>query len=149
MVVNDDQLSKAIGKEGKNVRLAAKLTEWKIDLVSSREFSIRERVTDEMSMKLGEMEGVSDELLVVLEAVGIMSIAELAKTPLETLAQVPGLDEAGADSLLATAHATNSELSKMIDKTIAEELEKEAAEERPLFDEDALAEAEEDPSRDE
>ena len=31
VVVNDDQLSKAIGKEGKNVRLAAKLTEWKID----------------------------------------------------------------------------------------------------------------------
>jgi len=143
VVVNDDQLSKAIGKEGKNVRLAAKLTEWKIDLVSSREFSIRERVTDEMSMKLGEMEGVSDELLVVLEAVGIMSIAELGKTSLETLAQVPGLDEAGADSLLATAQATHAELSKMIDKTIAEELEKEAAEERPLFDEDALAEAEE------
>ncbi|MCP5119270.1 MAG: helix-hairpin-helix domain-containing protein, partial [bacterium] len=95
------------------------------------------------SMKLGEMEGVSDELLVVLEAVGIMSIAELARTPLETLAQVPGLDEAGADSLLATAQATHSELSKMIDKTIAEELEKEAAEERPLFDEEALAEAEE------
>mgnify|MGYP002062924146 CR=1 FL=1 len=36
--------SKAIGKEGKNVRLAAKLTEWKIDLVSSREYAIRERV---------------------------------------------------------------------------------------------------------
>ena len=35
VVVNEDQLSKAIGKEGKNVRLAAKLTEWKIDLVSA------------------------------------------------------------------------------------------------------------------
>jgi N utilization substance protein A len=142
VVVNDDQLSKAIGKEGKNVRLAAKLTEWKIDLVSSREYNIRERVTDEMSMKLGEMEGVSDELLVVLEAVGINTIKDLARTSLETLAQVPGLDEESADSLLATAQATHAELAKMIDKTIAEELEREAAEERPLFDEDALLDAE-------
>ncbi len=139
VVVNDDQLSKAIGKEGKNVRLAAKLTEWKIDLVSSREFNIRERVTDEMAMKLGEMEGVTDELLVVLETVGISSIAELAHTSLETLAQVPGVGEEGADSLLATAQATHTELLKMIEKTIVEELENEAANARPLFDEDALA----------
>jgi len=139
VVVNDDQLSKAIGKEGKNVRLAAKLTEWKIDLVSSREYNIRERVTDEMTMKLGEMEGVSEELLVVLEAVGITSITQLASTPLETLAEVPGLDEESADSLMATAQATDSELSKMITKTITEELEKEVAEDRPLFDENALA----------
>ena len=142
VVVNDDQLSKAIGKEGKNVRLAAKLTEWKIDLVSSREYSIRERVTDEMVMQLGEMEGVSDELLVVLETVGIGSIAVLAHTPLETLAEVPGLDEESADALLATAQATHSELSRMINKTITEEMEKEVAEAQPLFDEDALAESE-------
>ncbi len=141
VVVNDDQLSKAIGKEGKNVRLAAKLTEWKIDLVSAREFNIRERVTDEISMKLGEMEGVSDELLVVLETVGIMTIADLAHTSLETLAGVPGVGAEGADELLATAQATHSELSRMIDKTISEELQKEVAEDRPLFDEEALAEA--------
>jgi N utilization substance protein A len=142
VVVNDDQLSKAIGKEGKNVRLAAKLTEWKIDLVSSREHMIRERVTSEMSMKLAEMEGVTDTLLVTLQTVGISTIAQLASTPLETLATVPGLDAESADALLATAQATHGELMRMIAKTIAAELAQEAAEERPLFDEDALAEAE-------
>jgi len=140
VVVNDDQLSKAIGKEGKNVRLAAKLTEWKIDLVSAHEYNVRERVTDEMTMKLGEMEGVTDERLVVLEAVGISTIDQLASTPLETLAAVPGLDEESADALLATAQVTASELSKMIAKTIAEELAKGVAEDKPLFDEDALDE---------
>jgi N utilization substance protein A len=139
VVVADDQLSKAIGKEGKNVRLAAKLTEWKIDLVSAREYGIRQRVTEEMSMTLGEMEGVTDELLVTLEAVGIMTIAQLASTPVDTLvAQVPTLDEEAAANLLATAQVTTSELRKMIEKTIAEELEKESSEGRPLFDEDAL-----------
>ncbi len=142
VVVNDDQLSKAIGKEGKNVRLAAKLTEWKIDLVSAREYNIRERVSDEMAMKLGEMEGVTDELLVVLETVGISTIEQLASTPLETLAEVPGLDEESADALLATAQVTASELTKMIGKVISEELAKDIAEDRPLFDEEALADAE-------
>jgi N utilization substance protein A len=138
VVVNEDQLSKAIGKEGKNVRLAAKLTEWKIDLVSSREYSIRQRVTEEMTMKLGEMEGVSDALLVTLEEFGIQTIEQLADESLERLQQVPGLDEEAAENLLATAQVTRDELRKMIEKSIVEEMEKEAADEKPLFDEDAL-----------
>jgi N utilization substance protein A len=139
VIVGDDQLSKAIGKEGKNVRLAAKLTEWKIDLVSSREYSVRQRVTEEMSMNLSEMTDITDEVLARLEEVGIMTIGQLAEESLERLANIEGIDETLADSLLATAQATQNELQRMIEKTVAEELEKEAAEERPLFDEDALA----------
>jgi N utilization substance protein A len=138
VVVGEDQLSKAIGKEGKNVRLAAKLTEWKIDLVSSREYAVRQRVTEEMSMKLGEMEGVGEDLLPLLEEVGISTIEQLADATLEKLQEIPALDEEAAESLLATAQVTRDELSKMIEKTIAEEMEKEAAEVRPLFDEGAL-----------
>ena len=139
VVVNEDQLSKAIGKEGKNVRLAAKLTEWKIDLVSSREYSIRQRLTDEMSMNLGEMEGVSDELLVLLQAVGISTIADLASATAERLGQIEGLDAEKVDTLLATARVTVEELRKMIEKAVAEQLELEAAEERPLFNDEVFA----------
>jgi len=142
VVVGEDQLSKAIGKEGKNVRLAAKLTEWKIDLVSGREYAVRQRVIDEMSMNLAEMEGVSEEMLILLEAIGISTIETLADASLEKLQEVPGLDEEAADSLLATAQVTRDELRKMIEKTIAEEMEREAADERPLFDEEALNEEE-------
>jgi len=142
VIVNDDQLSKAIGKEGKNVRLAAKLTEWKIDLVSSREYSIRQRVTEEMTMKLAEMSDITEDLLARLEEVGIMTISQLAEESLERLANIEGIDEDLADSLLATAQATQEELQRMIDKTVAEELEKENAEDRPLFDEDALSDEE-------
>ncbi|MCP4572442.1 MAG: transcription termination factor NusA [bacterium] len=140
VVVNEDQLSKAIGKEGKNVRLAAKLTEWKIDLVSSREYAIRQRITDEMTMKLGEMEGVSEELAVMLEAHGILTIDQLADEALERMVEIPGLDEESADNLLATAQATRDELARMIEKAVAEEVEQEVAMERPLFDEGALDE---------
>ncbi len=149
VVVNDDQLSKAIGKEGKNVRLAAKLTEWKIDLVSAREYAVRQRVADQMTMKLGEMSEITPELLERLEEVGIMTISQLAEESLERLANIEGIDEDLADSLLATAQATQEELQRLIEKTVSEELEKEAAEERPLFDDDALGAHEEDGDADE
>ena len=140
VVVNEDQLSKAIGKEGKNVRLAAKLTDWKIDLVSSREYAVRQRVTDEMSMKLGEMEGVTPEIQDLLEASGVLTIAQLADESVERLAELEGLDEETVQKLVATATVTRDELTKMIEKTVVEEIEREVAEERPLFDEDALDE---------
>jgi len=136
VIVGDDQLSKAIGKEGKNVRLAAKLTEWKIDLVSAREYGVRQRVTEEISMKLSEMSEVTEEVLVRLEEVGIMTIEQLASETIERLANIEGLDEETADALLATARATQGELKRIIEKTVTEELEKEAADERGLFDDE-------------
>lgn len=89
-------------------------------------------------MKLSEMEGITPELLVVLEAVGIDSIDALADVPYADLITVPGLDEDLAETLQSTAQVTSDELKKLIEKTIAEELAKEAAAERPLFDESAL-----------
>ena len=50
------------------------------------------------------------------------------------------MDEEIAESLLATARVTRDELAKMIEKTVTEEVEKEVALERPLFDEGALDE---------
>ena len=140
VIVNDDQLSKAIGKEGKNVRLAAKLTEWKIDLISSREYSTRQRVSEDMSMPLADLPGVTEDLLVILEALNVTSIDELANTPLERLTAIESLDAEGADTLLATAQATRDELKRMIDKTVKSELETEAAEVQALFADDVFTE---------
>ncbi len=138
VIVGDDQLSKAIGKEGKNVRLAAKLTEWKIDLMSSREHNVRQAATAEINMNLSELAGVTDQVLVGLEAFGIMTIADLANESLERLQGIEGIGEEKADELLATAQATNEELNRMIEKAVSEEMAKEAPEAAPLFDEDAF-----------
>lgn len=140
VIVNDDQLSKAIGKEGKNVRLAAKLTEWKIDLVSAREYSTRERVSSEMSMPLADLPGVTQDLLVILEALNVHTISDLANTPLERLVAIESLDSETADNLLATAQATRDELKRMVEKTIKSELEEEAAEAQALFASDVFTE---------
>jgi len=138
VIVNDDQLSKAIGKEGKNVRLAAKLTEWKIDLVSAREYSIRQRVAEEVNMPLSEMTGVNEDILARLQESGILAIDQLAKESLESLQAVQGIDDETADELLATARAFRDEMQRMIEKRVVEALEEEAASEVPLFDEDAF-----------
>ncbi|HPF34570.1 MAG TPA: transcription termination factor NusA [Candidatus Krumholzibacteria bacterium] len=138
VVVNDDQLSKAIGKEGKNVRLAAKLTEWKIDLVSSREYHIRQRVRQEVWMELSEMTGMTDELAAALRGAGITSIEHLVNTPLDELEELAGLGEEKAIELFNTANATLDELERIIDTTVAEELAELEANERPLIDESML-----------
>ncbi len=141
VVVNDDQLSKAIGKEGKNVRLAAKLTEWKIDLVSSREYHIRQRVRNEVSMDLNEMNGVSEKIALALRENGFTTINDLAECTLAELQTVPGIGEKTAETLQSTAMATIDELERIIESTVSEELALIAEDERPLFDESRLDDA--------
>jgi len=125
VVVTEDQLSKAIGKEGKNVRLAAKLTGWKIDLISSREYSIRLRVADEVTMTLEEMSGMSSELAKLLQEVGITTIAALAQVDREALAGIEGVGAEKAEELQGTAMATLEELERVIEETVDAELNKE------------------------
>ncbi len=140
VIVNDDQLSKAIGKEGKNVRLAAKLTEWKIDLMSSKEWHIRQRISREMSMELEEMSGVTPRLAGLLREAGITEIKELAEATMEQLQEIPGIGPKTAEALTSTARATLDELTSQIEAAVAEELAKLAAEEKPLFDESIFGE---------
>lgn len=135
VIVNDDQLSKAIGKEGKNVRLAAKLTEWKINLMSSKEWHIRQRVAGEMAMELEEMAGVTARIAGLLREAGIEEISELAQATHEQLEAIPGIGPKTAEALLSTARATLEELQSQIEQTVKEELAKAQAEEKPLFDE--------------
>ncbi|MFO7654393.1 MAG: transcription termination factor NusA [Candidatus Krumholzibacteriia bacterium] len=152
VVVTEDQLSKAIGKEGKNVRLAAKLTEWKIDLMSTREFSVRQRIAAEMSMELEEMTGVTPAVMQALQGVGIDRIDELARASQERLEKVDEIPAEELAALQATAQATLDELAMQVEKAVQEELAAIEADERTLFDESqwteeggAEAEAEDEP----
>lgn len=138
VVVSEDQLSKAIGKEGKNVRLAAKLTEWKIDLISAREFSVRQRVAQEVSMELEEMSALSPEMALALRSNGIESIEALARLDVAALAGIPGIGAQNAASLKETANATLDELKRLIEETVAAEMGKEVG--KDLFDDSVMSE---------
>lgn len=94
VVVNDDQLSLAIGKRGQNVRLAARLTGWDIDILTPTEYN---KNLETMEKTLRAIEGVDDLMLDKLVAMGCVSVAdvdEIGPEPLiENLAVTPEVAE--------------------------------------------------------
>jgi N utilization substance protein A len=103
-IVDEDQLSLAIGKNGQNVRLASELTGWKIDLYSSREWLERggegplfaplpTEAEDEqvVHVALKELEGLPSELVTILEANGLVELNDLLDLESEELPNIPGL----------------------------------------------------------
>jgi N utilization substance protein A len=102
VVVADDQLSLAIGKGGQNARLAARLTGWKIDLVSKTDEKKRhdtERASRVEVETLGLGEATTEKLI----SAGIETAQELVATPLEKLVEIPGIGEKTAEKVLVTA----------------------------------------------
>jgi N utilization substance protein A len=102
VIVADDQLSLAIGKGGQNARLAARLTGWKIDLISKseerkRQETERARRVEVEKLELGE--ATTEKLI----SAGIETVHELAATALERLVEIPGIGEKTAEKVLAAA----------------------------------------------
>ncbi len=111
-VVDEDQLSLAIGRNGQNVRLASELTGWKIDLYSSREWLERggegplfaplppedESVTQ---VPLTELKGLSPELLAILNGAGYQTLNDVLDLERDEVAQLPGMTQERADQLMA------------------------------------------------
>jgi N utilization substance protein A len=102
VVVADDQLSLAIGKGGQNARLAARLTGWKIDLISKTEQKKREDVERANRVEVEKLdlgEATTEKLI----SAGIETVQELLSTPLEKLIEIPGIGEKTAEKVLVTA----------------------------------------------
>jgi N utilization substance protein A len=134
-IVEDDQLSLAIGREGQNVRLASKLTGWKIDLMTVRDAERRDRLESKLQMDISEMYGVTTRLSQKLKGIGILTVQKLHKTLIDELIEIEGIGPKTAEKLKATADETMEELNKALEDLIEKEKEIEATEEAPLFDE--------------
>jgi N utilization substance protein A len=97
MVVEDSQLSLAIGKKGQNVRLASKLIGWRIDIKSEEEK--RAEVESQMEQlqvaptPLENMPGLTAALVQKLNAGGIATVEQLADLSPEDLQNIPGIGE--------------------------------------------------------
>ncbi|HUL03066.1 MAG TPA: transcription termination factor NusA [Gemmatimonadales bacterium] len=111
-IVDEDQLSLAIGRNGQNVRLASELTGWKIDLYSSREWLERggegplfaplppeqEQVAN---VALKEMQGLTPELVAVLEQAGKKTLQDILDLEREEVDKLEGMTPDLADKLMA------------------------------------------------
>jgi N utilization substance protein A len=96
VVVDDSQLSLAIGKKGQNVRLAAKLLGWKIDIKSEEEK--RQEVEQQMSAMvpqtatpLESVPGLGEGIVEKLSAAGVTSVEALADMTPEQLEAIEGI----------------------------------------------------------
>ncbi len=110
-VVDEDQLSLAIGRNGQNVRLASELTEWKIDLYSSREWLERggemplfaplpEEGDEGGDVKLSDLEGLPPATVAVLEAGGYGTLNDIIDLEREDFLKLPGIAPEEADRIM-------------------------------------------------
>jgi N utilization substance protein A len=121
VVVNEDQLSLAIGKRGQNVRLAARLTNWDVDILTPGEFS---KGLEIMEQALRSIEGMTEEMLDRMAALGLISVFDIEEVGVDTL--VDQLGELGmSEDLATTAVSTCSERAK----EVAEQQQREREEE--------------------
>lgn len=102
VIVPDDQLSLAIGKNGQNVRLAVKLTGWNIDMKSETMEQAQEEGKGGQS-DLTRITGIGPAMAEKLFSKGIKSIAMVAATEPELLSQIPGIGEKTAQQWIETA----------------------------------------------
>jgi len=103
VIVEDSQLSLAIGKKGQNVRLASKLIGWDIDIKSEEEK--RREIEAEMTRltapttPLTVLAGVGPKTIEKMEAAGITNLEQLAAMTPEQLMEIPGIGEKMVDKI--------------------------------------------------
>ncbi|MDF1810440.1 MAG: transcription termination factor NusA [Phycisphaerales bacterium] len=90
VVVRDDQLSLAIGKRGQNVRLAARLTGWDVDILTPEEFTKGLTI---LSETLHQIEGFTDEMIDRLAALGMISVFDVEEIGEDLLMSELDFDE--------------------------------------------------------
>jgi transcription termination/antitermination protein NusA len=103
VIVEDSQLSLAIGKKGQNVRLASKLIGWDIDIKSEEEK--RREIEEQMTAltapttPLTALAGVGAKTIEKIEAAGITNVEKLAGMTPEQLMEIPGIGEKMIDKI--------------------------------------------------
>ena len=111
-VVDEDQLSLAIGRNGQNVRLASELTGWKIDLYSSREWlekggdatlfaPLPGEETEGPDFPLSEIAGISPVAVAVLEGAGFRTFNDIIDMDRDDFLRVPGMTPEESDRLVS------------------------------------------------
>ena len=153
VLVADDQLSLAIGKKGQNVRLAARITGWNIDIMTPAEYEQQRAKAYE---QFSSLEALGTELANELVAAGYISLADVAEVGAETLSRLLRVEPeqvqritVQAAALVATLEIRAAEEAKRAAETAAAEAKlaaETAAAEAELAAETAAAEPEETPA---
>ncbi len=106
LVVQEDQLSLAIGRRGQNVRLASQLTGWNIDILTEAQEAARrtEEYASRTELFMNSLD-VDEMIAQLLAAEGFTSVEELTYVPLEEFITIEGFDEEIANEIQSRAKA--------------------------------------------
>ena len=92
----DDSLDAAIGRNGMNVNLASKITEYKIDAYGVQQY---ERIQEDQKTPISDIEGVDNKIAKILEESGISLVSDLLDSDMDSLLNLKGIDEQALDSI--------------------------------------------------
>src|SRR6202162_1551384 len=149
IIVEDTQLSLAIGKKGQNVRLASKLIGWDLDLKSEEEK--RQEIEAQMTAltapgtPLSELKGVGPKTIERIEIHGVSSIEKLADMTPEQLTEIPGIGEKMVEKIQLSVAAYFQSLenpqpeSESLEALAEQETSEDAAEQAAATEETAGA----------
>src|SRR6202049_2629589 len=134
VIVEDTQLSLAIGKKGQNVRLASKLIGWNVDIKSEEEK--RQEIEAQMAAltapgtPLSELKGVGPKTIERIETHGVTTIEKLADMTPEQLTEIPGIGEKMVEKiqLSVAGYFQSLENPPMETESVEDLAEQEAAE---------------------
>ncbi|MBI4168906.1 MAG: transcription termination/antitermination protein NusA [Acidobacteria bacterium] len=145
VVVDDEQLSLAIGKKGQNVRLASRLAGWKIDIKSEQEKKREvEAEMERMARDRREMEnlqGVGEKTIQRLLEGGVISLDAIVAAGAEALTEIPGIGPKTAEKILAAAQSGLE--TRAQEEAAQAQQEQEAAQEAARLAEEEAGQAEE------
>ena len=145
VIVEDSQLSLAIGKKGQNVRLASKLIGWDIDIKSEEEK--RQEIEEQMTAltapatPLTSLAGVGAKTIEKIEAAGINSVEKLAGMTPEQLMEIPGIGEKMVDKIYQAVNRFYEGGTEAAAATSEAAAETAASSETPAEEAGAVAEA--------
>jgi len=104
VMVTDDMLSLAIGKNGHNVRLAAKLTGWHIDVKSEgQKKQESEEKAEQQTQALEKLEGIGEKTIEALVQAGFTDIEKLKTLSVDDLTTLPGIGPKTAEKIIEAA----------------------------------------------
>jgi len=109
VVVDEDQLSLAIGKHGQNVRLAARLTGWDIDILTPDEYN---QGIELLANCVKTVEGADETTVDKLIALGVISLPDLEDVGVEPLVNELKLDVELSQKLITAAAAESERLAE-------------------------------------
>lgn len=100
LIVREDQLAQAIGRNGQNVRLASELSGWKLNVVTAAEAEKKNKTeTKEQLALFIKALDVEEEIAEILVQEGFLSLEDVAYAPIKDLAEIEGFDEEIAEAL--------------------------------------------------